>query len=416
MSQQHMSILRAFGYATVLCLLLTACTSQNESTESDFSQLEVSSNGVLGVDSSGTLTQIAESPSASALGIAERKVESIHNIAGDLVAAQNVIHVNSRYVFIKGLGKSSSSSHKNKILDLNDGSLVPLDKWPDNSAKVTSNDTYAFFVSSGSIYAVELSSGKSTLISSQVNMWQYDLSGYNNSQTSAWARDSWIFVDSNSNVYGVYYMSLNNGYNMGYGAKYSFASGRWSEDVTFNQTFFPNMPYGASSQLPGCLLMNSSWTVVDRSNGEVYLVEMTGSVLKVKSYDVSTWSSGSVLLSFNLSHSITDSTFLGVDNSIQNGIITDGQSIIKLSSDSGALSAEEISVPGSITVDNYINSPSGYVEQWPSAGVTNWNYIQGSLFYYNDSDQSAYLWDLNPVHSPISLGNLPWMKFKNLNN
>jgi hypothetical protein len=115
-------------------------------------------------------------------------------------------------------------------------------------------------------------------------------------------------------------------------------------------------------------------------------------------------------LTFALSHSITDSTFVGVNNSIQNGMITDGQSIIRILSSGGTLSAEEIAVPASVVRDNSIRY-QGYTNYWPAAGITNWNYFRGDLYYLDPADNLIYFWDLDPTHAPMLMGPITHMHF-----
>lgn len=395
---------------SVFTLVNSACTSQKETESVDLSQLNVDASGMMMVDSSEKLSQIITPISASANSLS-KEVASVQDIQGSSILAQTVLHIGSRYVFIKGFGKSHQPDvRSNIILDLSNGKVVPLEQWPSYPNKVVVNSTHAFFVSDGSIFAVNLANGSAELVSSSGPYWENSSSGYKMSYRF-WG-DPWVYVDSSSNVYAVEYHSLSNGnLNIGGGGKYLYSGGHWIEDTHANQTFFPSMDYSISNAIPGSLLAGNYWMIVDEETGALYQLHTYNSTAELRSYNLDTWSVGQIIQSIQLPESTDLTTYIGINNSINNGFITNGHSILRFKSNAGVLSAEVIPVYSGIPVMNYILSPGGYTNYWAHGAVANWKYAQGSLIYYNPSNEKIYLWDLDVNHAPIKLGSLPWINF-----
>lgn len=395
---------------TFVTIFLSACEVAEKSDSSDSEEiavLNISGDKALVLDAEQNLSQIGPKFNSAGAMSSAVTLEAVNDVLGNAVAAEFVLPVNDRYVFVKNIGKKGHrGSDRHAILDLKSGKHVRLNSWPENPARIASSATTAYYVSNHCIVAVDLAKGKTETVSCRTKQWHPDQFGYSDNIETGWTARTWLYVDPSSNLFAIDYYSLSNGtYAQGIAGKFSNQNGQWIEDVQFHNAF-PSMPYGLSNQIPGSLLVNSTWLIADAKSAGLYLVEFSGSSMSLRPYDLNSWSAGSPIATFNLTHPMTNTTFLGLNNYIQDSLITDGQSIIRIKSNLGVLSIEEIAVPSSIPVETASGvRKQGYVQYWSRGTVTNWNYLQDNLYFFNSVNGLTYSWDLNPFHSPEMIEN-----------
>ncbi len=323
------------------------------------------------------------------------------------VKSDQLIQVNSRFLFLKDVsGMGGDWSAGNVILDLSSGQISHLTVWPDDGARIYANMTDAFFVSSGSIYEVNFGTGASTLVSTGGQSW----GSTGKLGVKGWSAQTRVFVDGNLNLYATDYQSLDKGKNVGMASEYLFQNGEWIENSGADETFFSTMPNLIAGEIPGALLINDRWILSDSSNSKMYEVHLDANTITLYPYDFSQWSDGEAIYTKTLSRNMAFTTFLGTNDTIQDGVMTDGQSILRFSSNSaGVVSMDEIAVPESIPVESSVHGqPSSAAHP---GSVTNWNYLNGDLYYLNPDDQAVYCWDLDPNDSPVAA---PWASGLNL--
>ncbi len=91
------------------------------------------------------------------------------------------------------------------------GALAAIAKTPDNWKNVCASGSIAWWVNSGAIYKIDLTSGASTVVSSTWPMW--DVTNFStqpqekpvfSTGTSSWSDDTWLYVDAGNSLYALY--------------------------------------------------------------------------------------------------------------------------------------------------------------------------------------------------------------------
>jgi hypothetical protein len=397
-----------FVFLTLISLLsLFGCsTEDNESKRNGrITKLNViSGNSAYVTQSDSSLAQIGQvgNPSLNIIGtqsmaILDPSLTSITDNNGNIVKITDMVQVNSNYAIIAGLTEvEGNTTPEDVILDLTTGDVTILDNSPDSLHRAYANSTDVFYTSSGSIYEVNLSTGNATIVSSNSPFWGWhqNYTVFDNSDISEWHNQCWIYVDENSNLYAISCELIVEGKPIGMAEKFSKIGGTWVRDEILGQTFFPTMPASSVDEIPGSSLIMKNWIIIDQETSKLYRISIDKSNFNVYAYNIETWSNKSLAASIVLSHSISDTTYLGYNDTIQSSIITDGQSIITLTSDEGNITVTEIPNNYPIPYTNTVGTPGIDASPFPKGGVTNWKYLNASIYYLDPSDNNIYSWKL----------------------
>ncbi len=112
--------------------------------------------------------------------------------------------LSARYTLI---AYNYAESNATAILDLETGALLVIDHAPDNWTRIFSRGTTAWYVSGGSVFALDLATGTASPLSSEAAVYQssgsYLLDSTPLGYMLPWDSTTWIYADLVGNVYAI---------------------------------------------------------------------------------------------------------------------------------------------------------------------------------------------------------------------
>jgi len=201
-----------WGWILAILLLALACTLSGPGKGAP-SRITISGAKGLFLQNSGKAMNLLRtlqsraviSATAGTLGaITTAGIPEIATFTDDMGATVDVtvtkaLQLTSTFVL---LSYTYAGGSKTGILDMTSGNLASLSQVPDNWANIYSRGTSAWYVSAGSIWRTDLTTGAVAELSSGSTTWDTDratVSGY-----AAWSWSTWIYADVAGNAYAIY--------------------------------------------------------------------------------------------------------------------------------------------------------------------------------------------------------------------
>jgi len=303
------------------------------------------------------------------------------------VAITQALQLTDQYVLI---AYSYDGGSGTGILDMGSGALANLTQVPDNWPLVFSRGSSAWYVSSGSLWRADLSSGEVTDLSDGSYTWTTvsTIAGF-----SSWQPAAWIYSDALGNVYAI---DDPGGYTM---AACIPSSG---PAVDFGSN---PMAYSFSTAFNGSVGTGSAiiHTAYDPATGKLYLLkgddEWDGNPLAVggasitgvvvQAFPVTLTPSGSVMSIATLptaaavmNASYVPTTYVGFASALTSALWTNGMDTV-----TGAVSG------GTLSLTHY--DTSGVPSAGSDGAVTNWQYSGGEVYAGPATQQTIGIVKLN---------------------